>query len=34
VKSTFLLRGLVQLLDDVNARRTGIGTVIRKHYGD
>lgn len=33
VKFTFILQGLVQLFDDITARSTGIGEVIRKHYG-
>ena len=33
VVATFVLNGLVQLLDDLTARSTGIGEVIRKHYG-
>jgi NAD(P)-dependent dehydrogenase (short-subunit alcohol dehydrogenase family) len=33
VKCTFILQGLVQLFDDITARSTGIGEVIRKHYG-
>ncbi len=32
VKSTFMFRGLVQLFDDITARRTGIGAVIERHY--
>jgi len=34
VKSTFILRGLAQLFDDMTARRTGISQVIRKHYAE
>jgi len=34
VKGTFILRGLVQLFDDVAARCTGIGKAIERHYGD
>jgi hypothetical protein len=33
VKYTFILRGFVQLFDDISAHRAGIGDVIKKHYG-
>ena len=32
VKCTFILCGLLQLLDDLTARSTGIDEVIRRHY--
>lgn len=33
VKLTFILRGLVQLFDDITTRRIGVGEVMARHYG-